>query len=770
MSTLRPVVSIVLFATFLAAASQAATLGPEQPLAPPQIIAAPFAQIAPSIASTGTSALAVWLDARGSVPGLQQRTALYASSLDDRGQPLAPLGVEIAHDVYAAKVATTGQEFLVVYTNAADGRIYAMRTLDGTPSAAPVQIGQGTIVDLAANATSYCAIVADFGRSQYAAMVLDSDGWPVANVALADEIDAVVATHTSYVAIGSVAHCDGVSECTRNITTTRITESGNMTHDTIASNKPYWLRTGAAAGDQGALVAWVSESVNGRVTEAVTIDDDGHKKGATRTVHTTTALPYIGSDLGPSVAFDGARYLVGFPVPAEDAVLRAYYLVARLDESGVPLDSYPTALSSAMDSGFVAAEINRDMLLVWSERGDLFARTMHSFSSIDEAGDPDVIVARAPNVQSNTSLAVAGDVALAAWVEGEHANAIVATVFTPVSVTSPSLHDTQPVTLAGFGNVTYAAPSVAAAGDRFIVIWRESFDDETRVYAQRIDKAGAKLDAEPLLLDVAHGSALDSMTDTAVTSDGTSFFAVWRHEMQLYGAMIPRTGSASAPFRVDRTDGNFHARMSPSIAWTGSMYLVVWQFDPRNPYILAPPTPPSVFVHLARVSAAGALLDTSSSPLVATMNGSAESVAIAAGRERALVVFPVEDDQSCVRGVMLASDGQVVAPLDAFDCAASNFGGRDDVAVTWSGDAFTAAWTRATGSVSAARIGENGSSIERFTLSPAGEKAWAPALAPFGERETLAAYVHVTSDAQYGNVGRVYARTFRGAGKRRSVH
>jgi uncharacterized repeat protein (TIGR01451 family) len=75
-----------------------------------------------------------------------------------------------------------------------------------------------------------------------------------------------------------------------------------------------------------------------------------------------------------------------------------------------------------------------------------------------------------------------------------------------------------------------AQPNVAAAGDRYLVVWRESKSSHGRVLARRIRVDGSFIDAEPLVLDT--GNAVECCTAVgdprpAVTSNGRDFYVTW---------------------------------------------------------------------------------------------------------------------------------------------------------------------------------------------------------------------------------------------------
>jgi hypothetical protein len=755
---------VVAVAVLLFAFTSFAAIGPERALTPPNDVAAPFAQIRPDIASDGSRVLAVWLDARSSLPDPPQGTfSLFASRLDENGQPLTPRGIEIVRNVYAGAVASNGDDFLVLYSALPDGKVWAVRTSTGRPATAPFNADSGTVIDLASNGNTYCAILSDPGQSQYWATILDEDGHVLHRVHLDDRIDAVTAVGDAYLAAGSTVDCDGIHACTRTVTTTRITDSGAYTRNVVTTNAPFWLYTTVARGADGALVAWATDDAeSGRVVEYALVDANGAKTGAITRAFQKTQIYTIGGVTRLSAAFDGARYLLGFPVPSATPYQVDRYLAVRINTSGAILDAQPIALGNTMSEGFSSAQTASRTLLVWSDRNDIVTRSLPSFTSVS-AIEAAQTVSRSAELQTNVRVASNGHRAIGVWREGEATTSIVAAMIDPLTSTT-----SLAITIAAGGDVVHSAPSVAAASDMFLVVWRETAADRTRVYARRVSAAGIALDATPLLLDDAPVGYADlSASDTTVASDGNAFFAAWRHEQELYGARILRDGTiAVSPFQVSRIGTNFHLRVSPSIVFTNGLYLVAWQVDLSNPFILISPLPPAyVTVVLARVTAEGVLLDTDQTKTLAVMPGYSDSVALAASADRAIAIFPRTDGlQTCVRGVVLTNSGEFVGAMPAIDCAADNsWRGREAADIAFDGRSFIAAWTLHSGPVRGTRLTSNGVPFDPFTLSPEGHQAWAPSLASWAEG-TIAAYARLADDETIGNVGRVFMRTVDTAG------
>ncbi|HEX2835687.1 MAG TPA: hypothetical protein VHW00_21920 [Thermoanaerobaculia bacterium] len=729
----------------------AAGLGPERALAASNDVAAPFSQVRPDVASDGSRTLAVWLDARRSVPDPQEGTfSLYASRLDDDARPLTPRGIELARDVYSGAVASAGDGFLVLYTRL-DANVYALRTSTGQATREATVLGAGIVVDLASNGSTYCALLSDNGGSRFWVYILDPEGRLLRRIDLQEERhDAVTATTEGYLSVGSTVRCDGVNACTRELSTMLIKESGATTRNVITSGLTYWTQATIERGDEGALVAWASDDYTaGRFAEYTIVNDTGVRNAPIVRAFQTTELHSLGNVPRVSAAFDGSRHLLGFPVPGPDPYSPSQYRGVRISASGALLDAQPTVLGDDMADGFAGVRTASNMLLLWSEHDDVVGRALANFAAIDTLAASST-VARSADLQTSVKLAIR-ERGLAVWREGEAHTSIVVAAFDPAT-----LETQTPRTLAGGADVLYSAPSVAAASETFLTVWRESDSARTRVYARRLRPDGTPLDPQPLQLDDANvGLFADGVDDTAVATDGRAFLAVWRHEQELYGALIRNDGTLAAqPFRISRTPTNFDPRFAPAVVWTGSLYVVAWQFDGRNPLLLiSPPLPPKVEPFAARVTREGVLLDTDASVRLASLDGSSSSIALATGAGRVVALFLQSQYLThCLRAVLLTPDGQLMSNAVSLQCGVeTQWSQRADIAAAFDGSAFVATWSYGHAALRGTRLTRNAAPFDPFEVSDA--IAWGPALASWANG-TIAAYSHVRED-----VGRAFART-----------
>ncbi len=127
------------------------------------------------------------------------------------------------------------------------------------------------------------------------------------------------------------------------------------------------------------------------------------------------------------------------------------------------------------------------------------------------------------------------------------------------------------------GNQSFAG--VAWGGENYLVVWQDFRDGDWAIYGARVDPEGNVLDPEGFFV----AGVSEWTRYPAVASDGTGFFVVWSLvDMttldDIYGARVTQDGEVLDPGGI-----LISATPSPdylaSIAYNGSIYLVVWQME-----------------------------------------------------------------------------------------------------------------------------------------------------------------------------------------------
>jgi MYXO-CTERM domain-containing protein len=249
----------------------------------------------------------------------------------------------------------------------------------------------------------------------------------------------------------------------------------------------------------------------------------------------------------PSVAFDGTRYLV---VWGSVSGVRG----ARVSSTGTVLDATPIAVMPDTAAPAVAA----------SSAGFF-------------------VVSRSWNVTTSTY-----------WVHGARVGGD-GTVLDPTAITITS----APTPLLG-------NPRTAYDGSNFVVTWPiRTYGGAGDIYAARINASGALLDTAPTHL----GGSTNGADTPAIATDASGTLLAWLDGRflsgpggwgSILGARLSQAGAVLDPtgIVISRTGNN---ELAPAVAFDGTNYLVAWQ-DQRNL--------PNDDIYAIRVSGSGAILDT----------------------------------------------------------------------------------------------------------------------------------------------------------------
>ncbi|HEX8255549.1 MAG TPA: Calx-beta domain-containing protein [Thermoanaerobaculia bacterium] len=220
-------------------------------------------------------------------------------------------------------------------------------------------------------------------------------------------------------------------------------------------------------------------------------------------------------------------------------------------------------------------------------------------------------------------------------------------------------------------------PVVAAAGDRYLVVWRELKSSAGRLLARRIRDDGSFLDPEPLVLET--GAAVMCCSELgdprpAVASNGTDFYVTWvSADFDVRGRRVPAAGPVTAASIVlSREDDNqIRGHYDVEVTWTSAIYLVTWLDSVLR---IEPPAQEPFVLRLARVTPGGVLLDTKvSESLDGVIFGSVTASAL---RDGALLTVDYEElsplpntRRHCIGVLIMTAIGE---PSDAYPLRCEN--------------------------------------------------------------------------------------------------
>ena len=507
------------------------------------------------------------------------------------------------------------------------------------------------------------------------------------------------------------------------------------------------------------LVSWKSRAPGGSIYEQALVATRVSPAGVVLDAAPIVVLPYSFSDIGTNaLASDGNNWVVvAQGTSGGSADLRA----ARLSPAGVVLD--PTPVSLLPQGQLMTVELahaGASFLLVWTQYSgasddDVVGRRFGSNLAWQDAAPFAIGATSGPDlgarVGSNGSqFLVAWDRPLSIWREVGAAR---------VSSTGQLL-DPTPIALCSlfaYGSGPTSAPAFDGTN------WFVSWDNGTPTMG-RVSAAGVALDGDGFSADPTPAAtfALPALAPHA----GGGVQVVWSDDragsyegLDVYGARVQGPAAigaetalslgAPAQARADLAHGNgqsllvFQSETSgqrrilatrldalglpldleplevssgpldadPSVAWSGSEYLVTWNSG----------TAPNVLAK--RLAPNGTLLDPTPIALGA---GSDPEVAALGGDflvvfSRATASFPVQAFPTYVR--VRGSDGIVLGPTLSIPFAASSWAVEPDVAVV--GGRWLVTWQRnysvsdTHSDVQAAFIDTNGAATAAFWIAGA---------------------------------------------------
>jgi hypothetical protein len=375
-----------------------------------------------------------------------------------------------------------------------------------------------------------------------------------------------------------------------------------------------------------------------------------------------------GTGVRPAVAWSGAGFGVVW-VDSRDGNGEVYF--ARLSADGERVGSDLRVTEDRADSGEPAIVwTGSDYGVAWHDArgggyGVYFARISRDGAKLGgdvriDAGDAD---ARSP------SLAWTGAEYGVAWSDSRDGSTEI--YFARVSVAGAKVGDDVRVTDA---TMESSAPSLVWTGAGYGVAWQDLRDMSYDVYFARLDAAGARTGAELNLTAVGDSqrpALVWTGTQYGVAWYETSFVGGESHE-EIYLARVSDAGvKLGGDVRVSVTPSYGWYEPSPSLAWTGSEFVVAWP-DQRDG---------DEEIYLARVSDAGVAVGDDIRFTSASGTSQAPAL-IFTGAELALAW---QDSRNAGRDAPYFSRASAEGARIGDDARVPYVGNASEPAVAWSG-------------------------------------------------------------------------------------
>jgi hypothetical protein len=334
----------------------------------------------------------------------------------------------------------------------------------------------------------------------------------------------------------------------------------------------------------------------------------------------------------PSVAFDGTNYLVVWDDHRNGSDYDIYG--ARVTTSGTVLDSSGIAISIAVDDQCYAsiAFDGTDYLVVWADYRngndyDIYgARVTTSGTVLDSSG---IAISTAADYQEYPSVAFDGTKCFVVW--QDYRSGLDEDIYGARVNANGTVQD--PAGKAISTDIDYQeCPSVAFDGTNYLVAWEDYRNgSDYDVYGARVNASGTVLDPSGIGISTATGY----QEYPAVAFDGTNYIVVCQDyrsgsDEDIHGARVTTLGIVldSLGILISIAPGA-QSQYAPSVASDGTNYLVVWQDDQNGL---------DDDIYGARVTASGTVLDPSGIP-ISTAADYQESPSVAFDGTNYLVVW-----------------------------------------------------------------------------------------------------------------------------------
>ncbi|MEW6685951.1 MAG: T9SS type A sorting domain-containing protein, partial [Candidatus Edwardsbacteria bacterium] len=584
----------------------------------------------PSVAFDGTNYLVVWGDYRGS------SWDIYGARVNQSGTVLDTSGIAIslaASSQSYPSVAFDSTNYLVVWQDSRSGfssDIYGARVnqsgtvLDTSGIAISTAADDQYFPSVAFDGINYLVVWDDYrsgsssdiygARVSQSVTVLDTSGIAISLAADDQYSPSVAFDGINYLVVWD----DYRSGFSYDIYGARVNQSGTVLDSSgiaisLAADWQYF--PSVAFDGTNYLVVWQdyrgtsSDIYGARVNQSGTVLD-------TSGIAISTAADY---QRFPSVAFDGTNYLVVWG----DYRGSSYDIYgARVNQSGTVLDPSGIAISLAASdqwSPSVAFD-GTNYLVVWGDYRsgtsyDIYgARVNQSGTVLDTSG---IAISLAADEQYYPSVAFDGTNYLVVWQDSRSGTS--SDIYGARVNQSGTVLDTSGIAISTAADWQYF-PSVAFDGTNYLVVWQDyRSGTSSDIYGARVNQSGTVLDTSGIAIFLA----ADDQYSPSVAFDGTNYLVVWYDyrsgsSWDIYGARVNQSGTVLDTSGIAISTAA-HSQYSPSVAFDGTNYLVVWQ-DYRSYY--------SSDIYGARVNQSGAVID---SFAVSLQSGNQISPALAPG-------------------------------------------------------------------------------------------------------------------------------------------
>lgn len=675
-------------------------LGPETPVGPRNIGAAPNSQYSPAAAWNGRTGLAVWLDDRGRYPADSVPLRAYVeqtvrvSPMRADGSLVNPAGSPL----FAAsmlRLASNGTSFMLAYADHNGTHVVPLDENGAVAGADTLVLaGYSFDFDIVSNGHTFLFISPTPDKS-VEAIVFAPDGAPYA----AKTFDTP-SFQNSAVAAAVTGGVYAIAYRSPELHLAFLAEDAATT-DQVIYSEPDSVRglLSMAASDDRVLIALAGL---GDVRTMIVARDG-------RTI--APMQPQFNSDHlfieGPQPAFwDGTSFLITWL--SDDGTMTA----ADLSPANSLID-LPAVIATREPRDLTFTRTSDGVVATWFSDGDVLRRLFSSNEELLAQPRTETPVVLYLQTQTEPSLAPFGSEPLRVWREGPR------DVHIKLSIAGKT------VDVAASADRDLRDPSVARGDDVVLVSWRDILRPDPgalstygyRMYARRFTLDGTPLDAQPILVENADAITNDIELGTSTVFDGRNFVVFWSTP-DLRAARISPAGTLidATPLVIEAApalgfDSGMHAIRNGDeivVAWSSwNDYRYLGGVSPR-------PSPIS--------SAEVVRLDTQGSEMKIVESRALWQNGALSKRTGIANDAVVSQHNGCIEATLLGSSTPV-----KIDCVA----GVDRPAIAWDGEEYVVVWSR-NGDVRALHLDRSLHPLDdSFSIAPpdAGA-AYEPAVAP----------------------------------------
>uniref|UniRef100_A0A7C4XV28 T9SS type A sorting domain-containing protein n=1 Tax=candidate division WOR-3 bacterium TaxID=2052148 RepID=A0A7C4XV28_UNCW3 len=444
----------------------------------------------------------------------------------------------------------------------------------------------------------------------------------------------------------------------------------------------------------------------------------------------------------PSVTFDGINFLVVWQ-DERGALGRADIYGARVSSEGVVLDPNGIAVSTASEYQLVPAigSDGTNSLAVWHDyrsnsNYDIYgARINQSGITLDPNG-----ICFSTEAYSQYSPKVAFDTLNYLVVWQDYRSGVGFDIYGARIAQSGIVLDPNCIGISTPSGNQFS-PSVAFDGTNYLVVWHDErvATWDRNIYGARVGQAGIVLDTAGIPISTASGW-LNHQEYPSVAFDGTNYLVVWQdfrndpgNHPDIYATRVSTSGSVLDPTGIAISTAGGDQKF-PSVAFDGTNYLVVWQ-DFRSGW--------DWDIYGARISPSGIVLDPNGIAICSLANSDKESPSVAFNGTNYLVVWQDSRSGSSydIYGARVNQSGVVLDPNGiAISTAPDNQGSPS---VAFDGTDYLVVWQDSrSGSydIYGAKVNPSGGVIDSFPVSLQSGKQISPALVCGSGNQLLIAY------------------------------